>query len=315
MRMEDQDKRQKMIEAARMYYQLDYNQEEIARQLHVSRPTVSRFLQQAKAMGIVQIRIVDPVADNQERATELERKFGLKKAIVAAIPKYEDAVVKTFLGEAAADYLHELVEDGDSIAVTWGTTLYEVAVRLKSRHVKGVRVVQLNGGVSHTEVNTYAYEIAQLFGSAYHTAPYYIPLPAIVDHPVVKRTIEADRHVRKILNMGKDANIAVITVGAPTDDSVLMGAKYFTEEDLKMIRSKGAGDICSRFIDINGDLCSEELNERTIGIDLEELRHKETSILVAGGPSKIDAVLGALRGRYANTLITDYVTAQHLLEA
>ncbi|MFD1955041.1 sugar-binding transcriptional regulator [Paenibacillus thailandensis] len=312
---EENDKRQKMIEAARMYYQLDYNQEEIARELNVSRPTVSRFLQQAKAAGIVQIKIVDPVADHQDRAEQLERRFGLKKAVVAAVPKYEDTIVKSFLGEAAAEYLNDLVKDGDSIAVTWGTTLYEVALRLKSRHVKGVRVVQLNGGVSHSEVDTYAYEIAQLFGKAFHTAPYHIPLPAIVDHAVVKRTIEADRHIRNILNMGKDANIAVITVGAPTADSVLMGANYFTDEEIAMIRSRGAGDICSRFIDINGQLCSEELNERTIGIDLEELRHKEHSILVAGGPSKIDAVLGALRGKYANTLITDYVTAGHLLES
>ncbi|QAY67167.1 sugar-binding transcriptional regulator [Paenibacillus protaetiae] len=309
------DKRQKMIEAARMYYQLDYNQEEIAKQLGVSRPTVSRFLQQAKLSGIVQIRIVDPVADQQERVELLERKYGLKKAIVAPIPKYEDRIVKSFLGEAAADYLLELVKDGDSIAVTWGTTLYEVALKLRSKHVKGVSVVQLNGGVSHSEINTYAYEIAQLFGNAFHTNPYHLHLPAIVDHAIVRRTIEADRHVRNILNRGKDANIALVTVGSPTPDSVLMAANYFTPEDVEMIRSRGVGDICSRVIDINGNLCSSELNERTIGIELDELRHKETSILVAGGPSKIDAVLGALRGKYVNTLITDYITAQHLLEA
>ncbi|SFE83427.1 deoxyribonucleoside regulator [Paenibacillus catalpae] len=308
------DKRLKMIEAARMYYELDYNQQEIAKKLGVSRPTVSRFLQQAKEDGIVQIRIMDPASDNQERARMLKERFGLKEAIVASVPKYEDAMCKKVIGEAAANFLHDTVQDGDTIAVTWGTTLYEVATRLPNKHAKKVKVVQLNGGVSHSETNTYAYEIAQLFAKAYQTSPYLIPLPAIVDHAVVKHAIEADRHIRKILDMGKQANIAVVTVGAPTEDSVLIRANYFSDEDLGIILSRGVGDICSRIIDINGQLCSEELDLRTIGIDLGELKKKEWSVLVAGGPSKIEAIYGALNGQYTNTLITDQITAQHLLD-
>ncbi|ANY66101.1 sugar-binding transcriptional regulator [Paenibacillus algorifonticola] len=308
------DKKMKMIEAARMYYELDYNQQEIAKKLGVSRPTVSRFLQQAKVDGIVQIKIMDPAADNADRERQLQERFGLKRAIVATVPKYEDAMAKRVIGEAAAAFLNETVQDGDTIAVTWGTTLYEVATRLPNKHAKKVKVVQLNGGVSHSETDTYAHEIAQLFAKAYQTSPYLIPLPAIVDHAVVKHAIEADRHIRKILDMGKKANIAVVTVGAPTEDSVLMRANYFSDEDLGIIFSRGVGDICSRFIDINGQLVSEELDLRTIGIDLGELKRKEWSVLVAGGPSKVEAVYGALAGQYANTLITDHITAKHLLD-
>ena len=77
---------------------------------------------------------------------------------------------------------------------------------------------------------------------------------------------------------------------------------------------EGAGDICSRYIDVEGIICSEELNQRTIGIDLEELKRKERSILVAGGIQKVDGIYGALRGGYANVLITDQFTAKYLLE-
>ncbi|MFC4775928.1 sugar-binding transcriptional regulator [Paenibacillus sp. GCM10023252] len=304
----------KIIEAARMYYQLDYNQQDIAKRLGVSRPTVSRFLQLAKNEGIVQIKICDPNENNEELAHKLQEKFGLKRAIVAITPQYEDTIAKQAIGEAAAAYIEEIVKEGDTIGTTWGTTLYEVALRLQSIHVKNVKVVQLNGGVSHSETNTYAYEVVSLFAKAFHTNPYLIPLPAIVDHAVVKHAIEADRHIRKILDMGKQANIAVVTVGAPTDDSVLIQANYFTEEDLRTIYACGVGDICSRFIDIEGRVCSGELDLRTIGIDLEELKHKETSILVAGGPSKIEAIYGALRGGYTNVVVTDHITAQHLLD-
>ena len=56
----------------------------------------------------------------------------------------------------------------------------------------------------------------------------------------------------------------------------------------------------------------EDINNRTVGIDLEDLRHKEKSILVAGG-RKVDAIRAALIGKYANILVTDQFTAQALL--
>ncbi|MDI4644017.1 sugar-binding transcriptional regulator [Cohnella hashimotonis] len=308
------DRLARMIDTAKMYYELNYSQQEIAERLGISRPTVSRFLQQAKDEGYVRIQIVDPRESNDSLACGLERKFKLRKAVIVPVPQYEDNVVKKYIGEAAAAYLHETLEDGDTIGVTWGTTLYEVACRLRDRQLKDVRVVQLNGGVSHSETNTYAYEIVQLFGKAFHTVPYFIHLPAIVDHAIVRHTIEADRHIGRILELGRRANVAVITVGSPTDDSVLIKANYFTENDLALIKERGAGDLCSRYIDREGKLCSEELNQRTIGIELDDLRHKERSVLVAGGRKKAEGIYGALRGEYANVLITDQYTAQYLLE-
>ncbi|MDQ0062166.1 sugar-binding transcriptional regulator [Paenibacillus harenae] len=309
-----EDKVSKMIDAARLYYELNQNQEEIARKLGVSRPTISRFLQQAKEEGYVQIKIVHPGENNGALAVRLEAKFGLKRAVIVSVPHYEDGVVKKYIGEAAAHYLYDTVKNGDIIAATWGTTLYQVALHLKDKPVRDVKVVQLNGGVSHSETNTYAYEVVHLFGKAFHTMPYFIPLPALVDHKIVKQTIEKDRHIRNILELGKQSNIAVVTVGAPSEDSVLIRANYFTEEELDIIRAKGAGDICSRYIDTTGAICSEELDQRTIGISLDELKQKEQSILVAGGAKKVDGIFGALSGGYANVLITDQFTARYLLE-
>ncbi|WP_308639965.1 sugar-binding transcriptional regulator [Paenibacillus silvisoli] len=303
-----------MLDAVRMYYQLDYSQQEIAKRLGVSRPTVSRFIQQAKEEGYVIISIIDPLENNDLLACQIERKFGLKKVVIVNVPHYEDAVVKKYLGPSAAKYIDSVVKDGDIIATTWGTTLYEVALNLQDRHLKDIKVVQLNGGVSHSETNTYAYEIVNLFGKAFHTVPYFIPLPAIFDNPVVKRTIETDRHIKNILELGKEANIAIVTVGAPTEDSVLIKANYFNEEELKMIFEKGAGDICSRYFNIDGVVCSQELNQRTIGVDLDDLKKKEKSILVAGGIRKVDGIYGALQGKYTNVLITDQFTAKYLLE-
>jgi len=310
----DQEKLSKVIEAAKLYYLLDYNQNEIAKHLGVSRPTVSRLLQQAKSDGIVQITITDPTEDVEILSHKLEKKFNLKKVIVAPTPQFENHIIKNYLGEKTAEYLHQIVKDHDTIGVTWGTTLYHVAIELKQKFVKDVKVVQLKGGVSHAETNTYASEILYLFGKAYNTTPNHLPLPAIVDHVVVKQAMEADRHIRKILELGEQANIALFTIGTIKKDSLLFQLGYFTDSDLESLYGKAAGDICSRFFDRDGLVCNESLNERTLGISLKNLREKEYSILVAGGPNKIEGIYGALKGQYANVLVTDQFTAQFLLD-
>jgi len=304
----------KIVEAARLYYQLDYSQQDVAKKLEVSRPTVSRMLKQAKEMGIVEITINNPIETGEILTEQLQRRFSLQEAIIISTPEYKDDTIKKYLGEAAADYLHSTVKDHDIIATSWGTTIYEVAQKLKYKHIQESTIVQLNGGVSHSETKTYASEIVHLFGEAFDTQTYLLPVPAIVDHVVVKQAIEADRHIRKILQKGKDANIAIFSVGNPVEDSVLLQAEYLSKEDQQLIKSTAVGEICSRFYDKSGNLCIDSLNDRTIGIELDELAKKEKSILVAGGKSKLGAIYGALQGHYVNVLITDEQTAKMLLE-
>lgn len=305
----------RLVEIAKMYYVMDYSQQEIAQQLGVSRPTVSRLLLQAKQDGIVHIKICDPTEDVQQLALQVKEKFQLKECIVASTTSYEDDTVKEKLGEAASDYLYEIVKSGDTIGITWGTTLYELSQKLQPKSVKNISVVQLNGGVSYSELNTYASEILNGLASAFHTTPHFLPVPAVVDHTVVKQAIVADRHIKKVLELGNQANIAIYTVGEPGEQSTLMQAGYFLSEDMETLkRNKTVGDICSRFIDVRGRFSNQSLNERTIGIELSQLADKEYSILVAGGNKKIEGIIGAVTGGYANVLITDQYTAKALLD-
>ncbi len=312
--MLDNDKIKKVIEAAKLYYQLDYSQNQIADALGVSRPTVSRLLQQAKAEGIVTIEIKDPTEDVEVLKSLLKERFQLQHVVVAFTPTYEESIVKRYIGQAAASYVIDLIKDGDTIGASWGSTMYQVALHLKAKTLTNSFVVQLNGGVSDADVLISPSEIVHLFGKAFNVTPYFMYLPAIVDHILVKQSMLTDRHIRRVMDMGKNANIAVFTAGAPTPDSVLINSNYFRDDELEVIKTKAVGDICSRYYDFNGEICLPGLDERTVGIELADLRHKEHSILVAGGASKVNAIFGALRGKYGNTLVTDQITAKSLLD-
>ncbi len=303
-----------MVEVARLYYEHDYSQVEIAKKLGVSRPKVSRLLKKARENGIVRVEIRDPYQQGTVLEAGLAKEYGLIKVIV--VPTDSDSgVVKKRLGFAASRLLDELVQEGEIVGVSWGTTMHQVALQLSDKFYKNLTVVQLNGGISRAEFDTRATETVRIIGEKLHARTFLLPLPAIVENEQVKKAILEDNNIAHILDLGRKARIAVYTIGSFNEESVLVKAEYFDQKEVKQLLDAGAvADICSRIINKEGDPCSEELNDRTIGIDLNDLKQKEYAIAVAGGAEKLEAIRAALKGGYCNVLITDEFIAHQLLD-
>ena len=78
----ERDKERLAINAAKLYYRSGYSQQDIARELGISRPSVSRLLQHAKDQGYVKIQIFDPVEDMSHLERQLIERHGLRSARV-----------------------------------------------------------------------------------------------------------------------------------------------------------------------------------------------------------------------------------------
>ena len=70
-----------MYAAARLYYQDELSQQQIADRLGISRTTVSRLLQMARDNHIVRIQVVEPT-DVVTLSDELTQTLGLKRVVV-----------------------------------------------------------------------------------------------------------------------------------------------------------------------------------------------------------------------------------------
>ncbi len=314
MNVQAVDRNLLLFEAARLYYEHHLNQAQIATKLDVSRPGVSRLLQEARDTGIVKIQIIDPNARGTRLEAALREKYGLKHAIVVPSDKLEN-VLKSRLGFALINLLDELLTENTTLGVSWGSTLQAATKHLQPRIIKNMTVVQLNGGVSKAELDTHASEIAGRIGENYQAIPYMLPLPAIVDTAELKQAIISDRHIAKTLKLARQADIAAFTIGAFGSKSVLVQADYFEEAEVQALIQAGAvADICSRLINADGSICSPELDARTIGIELDELKAKLFSIAVAGGVDKTQAIKAGLAGGYFISLITDGDVALKLLD-
>lgn len=304
-----------MIRVAKLYYEKGLTQQEIAEVENISRPTVSRILDAAFKEGIVTFSIQYPVESVDDLEDEIVKRFGLKKVFVVPAIIPETSFILADVGKALGDYLHELVRDGDTIGISWGTSLSYVAKYLKGSKRRDVRVVQMNGGVSTTAFSTGAMNILDQFAKAFAAQPYALSVPTIVDSPEIASAILRDSGVDEIISMGSEANIAVFGIGKTSYESVLNLAGYFKQDEYDKLLSNGAvGDICSRFFNVDGDVCDPKLNNRTIGVQLADLQRKEHSIAIACGVEKSMAVLGAVQGNYVNTLFTDEITARELIK-
>lgn len=304
-----------LVEVARLYYEHNLSQQEIARKVGVSRPGISRLLQRARDEGIVRIEIIDPAKRGTQLEASLKLKFSLKEVVIVPNDTSNTNIIKNRLGQAAVKMVDQLVSEDTILGVSWGTTMQEVSKRVPVRPVKDMIVVQLNGGVSRAEYDTHASEVAQKIAENYRAIPYLLPLPAIVDSAKVKQAIISDKNIARTLQLGRKASVAMYTVGSFGYESVLVKADYFESDELHALLEQGAvADICSRIINHDGKICSPELNDRTIGIDLDELQEKPYSIAVAGGQEKLQAIKAALRGNLFNTLITDEWVANKLLQ-
>ena len=298
---------------AQLYYEENLSQAAIAKKMKLSRPTISRLLQLAKESGLVKIEIENPFINYSDLTNVLAQRYHAQIKIVPSHYAGQQTSLDS-VGAYAASFLTNLVKPNDIIGIGWGKTIHAVTTNLTEQTIPGVKTVQLKGGFSFNHEKTYAYESINELAQAFQTRAQYLPLPTIFDSKTTKELVEQDRFIKQILDLGQKANIALFTVGSTNNNSLLFNLGYLTKAQKNEIQAKAVGDVVSRFIDSDGQIIDQELNERTIGIEVQALGQKESSIVVASGLRKTAAVHALLKARYANIAIIDATIAQSLID-
>lgn len=305
------------LTAAKLYYESELSQAEVAREMGVSRPTVAKLLQHARERGFVSIEIYDPRERGghvAERMLELFGRYGLQHVRIAQVARDSNEDILKELGRVGALVLEEVVDDGNLVGVSWGNTMYAVARALPLSPRKGVEIVQLKGGLSYTERSSNDIETINLFCRAFDAYARTLPLPVIFDNAEVKRVVEQDRLIHHILDQGRHTDVVIFTVGAVSRDSLPLSMGYLSEEEIAQLEEHAVGDACSRFYTRDGRIAAPSVDARTVGISLEDLAARPVRILVAGSTWKSEAISAALRMGLATHLVIDHRTACAILE-
>lgn len=303
------------IRAAELYYEEDKTQDEIGSILRLTRWKVGRLLAQAKASGFIRIEIVHPRARRLPIERRLRESTGLTDAIVVSSAGVSgDEELQSRTAQAAADYLTSLRPIPRTLGISWGRTLHDVSLHLKQGWAAGVNVVQINGGVSLNRRAGTAATTAVTIAHKASGAATLLPSPAILERLETKRAIESDRAVAAVLALASGASAYLYSAGQADRNSALVDSGYLTAEQVTELVRKGAvGDIVGRYIDSDGNIVDPALDERTVGIRLDQLRAASTAIAVISGRTKHAIARAVVGSGLCTVLVTDEDTANALL--
>lgn len=304
------------MKAAELFYYEDKTQGEIAALLSITRWKVGRLLQDARDRGIVRIEIVHPSARRVPLERALVERFGLKDAVVVpSLGEPDGAPLRARVAKAAAEYLGAMRPVPHILGVSWGRTMYEVATHARGEWAHGIAVVQVNGGVSRSAHGSAAVDTAVMLARKGGGSAMLLPSPAILERAETKRAIEADRTVRLVLETARRADTFLFSAGIADADSVHEESGYLSAAQLEQLRARGAvGDVLGRFVDATGTPADAELDARTVGIGLSELRAAQNAIAVISGAAKHAISRTVASTGLCTVLVTDELTAEHLVD-
>lgn len=304
---------------ARMYYEWDMRQSDIATQLDLSQATVSRLLSRSKEEGIIRISINLPNGVYTEQEEILVKKFGLRDAIIVDSLEDNERIIQRDLGAAAAYYLESAIRPNEIIGVSsWSGTLLAMVDSLHPlQKKKGVKVIQILGGVGNPSVEAQATRLASRLAQFVNGDAVFLPVSGVLATEKAWDVLMADKTTQESLKLFDQVTTALVGIGAIEPSPLLLqSGNVFSKEEMDLLkRNKAVGDVLLRFFDENGKLVETGLEKRVISMSLDQLTRTSRVIGVAGGQRKYAAILGALRGHWINILITDHFTAERLVEA
>ncbi|GHS88746.1 DNA-binding transcriptional regulator [Actinomycetota bacterium] len=313
------DDQQRLIaKIARMYHERQMRQSEIAAELHISQPRVSRLLKRAVELGIVRTTVTLPPGVHTDLEDALEERYGLGEAIVVDATGSEADIVRS-LASAAAVYLDTTLIGGESVGISsWSATLLAAVEMMRQSPVQTVeRVVQIVGGVGNPGVQVQATRLIGTFAERTGADAMFMPAPGLLGSPGARDSLMNDPAVAVVTDEWNRLTTALVGIGSLEPSPLLResgNAVATVDEDT--LRAAGAvGDVCLRFYDAAGDLVQTEIDARVVGISPDELRRIPRRVAVAGGPRKLSAVRGAVLGKWITVLVTDAEVARGLLAA
>ena len=307
-----------LASVARMYYERDLRQSEIAERLHLSQATVSRLLKRAEQEQVVRITVSVPTGTYPELEEAIITRYGLQQAIVADCTRCDnEQEVLRNVGIAAAYYVVSTIERGECIGISsWSATLLAMveAMHQIPREV-GAQVVQILGGASEAPARRQAVHLTNSLALRTRGEATFLSAPGIVGSEAAREILPNDSYVREAIDLFDEVTLALVGIGTVEPSPLLASSgNVFSLEELDMLRECGAvGDILNRFFDTRGNPVHTSLENRVIGMSLEQLKQVRRSVGVAGGKRKHKAIRGALLGSLINVLITDRFTAEQLV--
>ena len=315
----NRDRLDLLLRIARLYYEDDVNQQRIADEEGISRPTVSRLLDEARATGVVTIRVAHPLQRQLELEAHLRERYSLAEAWVSDLQPDDETDALHATARVAAHVLAANVRPDSIVAISNGRTLAAVVDAFAAIAPKRCRdscVVQMIGGLGQSNTLTDSPDLCPSLARALGGRHRDMPVPLVVASDQLASALRRESTIDLTLQLASRADIALVGIGVtgPHGSGQIFDG-WMSPEIAAQLHAGGAvGHVAGHHFDRPGQHVPSDLCRRTIGVPLERLREITQVVGVAAGTEKAAAIHGALTGGYINTLVIDAAAARAVLE-
>lgn len=311
-----------MARVAWLYHVGQLSQEEVSRTLGISRFKVLRLLAEARERGIVRVSITHDTTSALALADTLRARWGLAEVMVAPMPDgmpggvNASAMARRAVGVVAARFLERIAGGGAklTIGMGWGWTLASMARAVSGISNPGLRFVSLMGSMTQTSDSS-PFDVCTNLADLTGGTALFTPAPFIADDEAAAQVILAQRLVRETLEVARQCDYAIVSVGECAPGALLYKSGVLTAADQAALAAAGAvADTTGRFFCEDGRLADVDLNRRAPAISFADLCTRDV-VMLAAGTEKLRALRAVLRAGVVRRLVVDENLARLLAEA
>ena len=270
----DHEKRRRLAYVARRYYLDDQKQSDIAAELGVSRPMVSRLLTEARQLGVVEITVHDP---------EVE----------------------------AASLLEQL--QSRRLGVGWGHLIGQLVTWLEKnpRHGSSVTdICPLVGNASIPARNYQSNENVRLMAQQLGASPHFLYLPALPESLEEKQILCSTEIYRQIQEEWEQIDTALVNIGdypsSPDFASLVRYGGLLQEHH-------ACGRMLVYYFNEDGTVIQSD-QDFAIQVPLETLKQCPNIIGVCSANTSAKAVKGALKSGILTHIVARSSLIHSILE-
>ena len=314
--MDRERKMERLAAVARLYYQEDRTQNEIAGMFGISRPMVSKLLKEAKQLGVVTIRIAVPGEGPEEETEALLARFRVKYGLAGG------ALVKSGDGDVAANqavaqagiaFLEGLAGNGHRrFGIGWGHIVGELVSQIEKRSQPvqlGESVCPLIGNGGAGLKNYHSNELVRVIGEHSQAEPEFLYTPAyMTSEQDLMRTMDLENY-QEILASWRRLEVALVNIGNfPSVPDFASKARYGE----MLVQERAAARILNYFVGEDGHVLRSD-TDYAVQIPLDLLKRVPHVVGICSANTNPRALDAALRTVYIRHLIAPERVAAQLL--
>ena len=292
-----------LTEIAVAYYDQEQTQEEIAKRFGISRIKVGRLLKKARHEGIVEIE------------QQFISHFGIKRALIA-LDHHDEDEQRQQVAALVSNYLAGILKSDMTVTVGQGRNVAAVANHVGIFPERNCRFICGIGGTKRDNQLIDADHISRNLARKFNGFSETLYAPAYVETPELRSAFMQNRLIKATLEQASKADVAIIGLGDMNENSFMVQLGWFSPQEIATARQEQGvvGDLAGySFFNIQGKPVDTVMNDRVIGLSLEQLRAIPCVIAIASESTKATAILGALRTGVIDVLATSASNARAVI--